>query len=148
MRILLLITAFLLSASIFAQNTSLRQELDQAEQSKKAAESFMKKLDNTPNKTVSIDGYRAMTHFILARETMNPVVRMKHFRQGKELLENTIKKDPSGLEWRFYRYMVQDGAPSMLGYKDNLKSDLQFIRTNIHQADADLQKRIRANIKL
>ncbi|MDO5509204.1 MAG: hypothetical protein Q4F57_00775 [Weeksellaceae bacterium] len=148
MKFVILFIALFLSIGSFAQNQNLRQELDQAEKSKKAAEAFMKKLQNTSAKTASIDGYTAMTHFILARETSNPFTRMKHFREGKELLEKTIKQEPNQLEWRFYRYMVQDGAPAMLGYKDQLSTDLQFIRNNISKADADLQKRIKQNIKL
>jgi len=57
----------------------------------------------------------------------NPKDKLSFMKEGKNKLETTISKNPSNIEYRFLRYMIQDNAPSFLGYNSNLEDDRKKI---------------------
>ena len=53
--------------------------------------------------------------------------RLEIFKSGKWLLETAIKKDPSNVEFRFLRFVLQENCPKLLHYNINLKEDKLLI---------------------
>ncbi len=54
--------------------------------------------------------------------------KLRTFKAGNKELEAAIKQDPDNGEYRFLRLMIQEHAPGILGYNDNLQSDSDYIR--------------------
>ncbi|HET7000357.1 MAG TPA: hypothetical protein VFI33_03580 [Puia sp.] len=72
----------------------------------------------------------------------NPASKLKLFKQGRALLEGAIAKDPDNAEFRFLRLIIQENAPGVLGYKNDIQKDIEFIRKSYHSMPEDLQKTI------
>jgi hypothetical protein len=63
-------------------------------------------------------------------------------KEGKNKLETTISKNPTNIEYYFLRYMIQDNAPSFLGYNSNLESDRKKIISEYKNFDPILKDAI------
>ena len=57
-----------------------------------------------------------------------PAIKLRLFKQGNKMLESAIKKDPENAEYRFLRLIVQEHAPGVLGYKNDVQKDSEYIR--------------------
>tara|TARA_R110002096_G_scaffold283362_1_gene477410 strand:+ start:317 stop:811 length:495 start_codon:yes stop_codon:yes gene_type:complete len=53
--------------------------------------------------------------------------KLETFKKGKEILEKAISAKPDNAEFRFLRLMIQENAPSILGYGSNIKEDAEMI---------------------
>ncbi len=62
------------------------------------------------------------------------------FREGHKMLENAIKKDPDNVEFRFLRLIIQEHAPGVLGYKNDLQKDSELIRKSYKSLPEDLKQ--------
>lgn len=67
-------------------------------------------------------------------------LKLKTFKAGRSLLEAEINKHPNNIEWRFLRLAVQEHAPKILKYANNLVEDSEYISSNYHTSPLDLQK--------
>ena len=56
--------------------------------------------------------------------------KLNTFKDGHKKLEASLQKDSGNTEYRFLRLMIQENAPGILGYKDDLKKDSEYIRKN------------------
>ena len=65
--------------------------------------------------------------------------KLNLFKDGHKKLEAAIKKDPDNAEFRFLRLMIQENAPGILGYKDDLKKDSAYIRQSYKKLPAEVQ---------
>lgn len=79
----------------------------------------------------------------LAGMLSSPAEKLKTFRIGRNSLELAIDKDSSNAEYRFLRLVIQENAPSILGYRINLKEDKELILKNFKLMPKSLQKEIR-----
>ncbi|MGC4038904.1 MAG: hypothetical protein QM764_23300 [Chitinophagaceae bacterium] len=68
--------------------------------------------------------------------------KLNLFKQGHKKLEEAISNDGENGEYRFLRLMIQEHAPGMLGYKDDLKKDSAYIRQSYKKLPADVQHAI------
>ncbi|WP_025761997.1 hypothetical protein [Dyadobacter tibetensis] len=68
--------------------------------------------------------------------------KIQHFKKGRELLENEINQFPQVVEFRFLRLTVQENAPSLLKYQDQIKEDVQIILEGFHGLDKTFQKAV------
>ncbi len=62
------------------------------------------------------------------------------FREGHKMLEDAIKKDPENAEFRFLRLIIQEHAPGVLGYKNDLQNDSELIRKSYKSLPEELQQ--------
>jgi hypothetical protein len=62
-----------------------------------------------------------------AKFALSPFTKLERFNKGKELLESVIALNKNNPEYRFLRLMVQENAPSMLGYNNELQQDAKLI---------------------
>lgn len=74
-----------------------------------------------------------------AKFAISPFTKLERFNKGKELLESVIALNKNNTEYRFLRLMVQEKAPSMLGYDTNIKQDSQFIKSGFSQLSETIQ---------
>lgn len=63
-----------------------------------------------------------------------PGTKLDYFNRGKKKLEKAINYDFRNVELRFIRYSVQRGAPTMLGYYEDMEKDKVFIKKNIKKS--------------
>ena len=72
----------------------------------------------------------------------NPKDKLSLMKEGKNKLETTISKNPTIIEYYFLRYMIQDNAPSFLGYNSNLEADRKKIIAEYKNFDPILKDAI------
>ncbi len=67
-------------------------------------------------------------------------VKLRYFKQGHKMLESSIKEDPDNTEYRFLRLMVEEHAPGVLGYKEDIQEDCELIRKSYKTLPPDIQQ--------
>ena len=84
--------------------------------------------------------YHAIAILLRSKFSLNPIDKLKSFREGKEQLEKVINLHPKDIELRFLRFCVQNNTPAILDYKQNLEEDKQFIKNKISISSEELQQ--------
>ena len=112
-----------------------------------AANEFYGKLKSIDETRPLWLGYKGMASFMLARHVRNPLSKLKHFLEGQDILEKSIKLAPANLELRYLRFSVQTSAPEFLNYRRNILQDKKILlealfKPKIHKLDEDLRQRI------
>lgn len=90
----------------------------------------LKKLDLT---TATHLGYLGGLQAIWANHVFSPISKLQTFNEGKANIELAIKKEPSNPELRYIRLSIQQHAPFFLGYKKNIKEDIDFLKQHERQ---------------
>jgi hypothetical protein len=80
--------------------------------------------------------YKAVAEALLAQTCWDPVSKYRKVLTFDRLMNEAISEAPADLEIRFLRFCVEYHIPKFLGFSDHLEEDKQFIRMNIHQAEA------------
>lgn len=88
------------------------------------------------NKQTAYEGALRMKRAGLLK---GPPNKLKEFKAGRELLEQQIKQFPDNAEFRFLRLMIQENAPRILGYYDNIDADLKLLQEQFHNLPASLK---------
>ncbi len=73
--------------------------------------------------------------------------KLETFKKGKEMLEKAIVAKPASAEFRFLRIMIQENAPSILGYGSNLEEDANMVGEKFHELPKEVQEAIVAYSK-
>lgn len=68
--------------------------------------------------------------------------KLNLFKEGNKKLETAISKDTDNVEYRFLRLMIQENAPSLLGYKNDIKKDSDLVRQYYKNLSETVQKAI------
>jgi len=85
-------------------------------------------------------GYKGAAKIILAKHAMSPYTKWNLFKEGKNILESSIKADANNSELRYLRLTIQMNVPSFLGYNNNVNDDKAFLKKNIKNIkDKELQ---------
>lgn len=66
--------------------------------------------------------------------------KLKEFKAGREKLENAISANGNSAEYRFLRIMIQENAPKILGYNDELEEDVKFLKEHFKSLPNSVQK--------
>ncbi len=124
---------------------TIRNEYHQLD-SKEKIENFIHKIESC--KDINLQSYIAAATMQKAIYTSWPPKKLTHFNKGKEMLEAFIHKNPKSIDARYLRVLTQSNCPSFLGYKKNIKEDLQFIEKEIHtlNSEAEFTKKLIKNI--
>lgn len=94
-------------------------------------------------------GFRAMCYMVLCKHSINPFTQLSYFNKGKNLLETSLKKDPTNTELIFFRFSVQTHVPTLLRYSGKIKSDKEFLTNYLKEnflvknKDVDLYNNIK-----
>jgi hypothetical protein len=140
----------LFAASSTAQDFSrktLRESFYAASQDGEAARAFYDWLAAADTTAPLLLGYKGMANLMLAYHALNPYTKLKHFLQGKHLLNRAIALAPEQLELRYLRFTVQTNAPKFLGYSGDISEDKALILATLASGkpdwiDNDLRDRI------
>jgi len=69
--------------------------------------------------------------------------KLSVFKQGRKLLEASIKLDSANAEYRFLRLMIQENVPDFLNYHSKKEVDAKMIRESYSHLPAQLQEAIK-----
>lgn len=104
--------------------------------SKAALLNFLKEHPNSQcNTSVA---YQAALSMRQAEYSANPYKKWQFFKQGRNLLEQSVANEQQNVEIRFVRYIVQSKLPSFLNYNSEMQSDKNFIQQHLKQSDIPL----------
>ena len=87
-------------------------------------------------------GYEAAYHMFMAKHSGNPLKKMSYFKDGKKKLDKEIAANPSNIELRYIRLLIQFYTPSYLGYRDNIEEDKDFLMNNLYKINDREAKQI------
>ena len=71
-----------------------------------------------------------------------PKMKLDLFKAGRKELEAVLNKDSTNTEFRFLRLMIQEHAPGILGYKNELEKDKLYIMNNFKKLSAVVQEAV------
>ena len=91
----------------------------------------------------ALRAYLGGLQIIRARHVINPFAKWHTFQSGKTNIEWAVSCDPDNLDIRAVRYSVQRGAPSFLGYSDQVGEDKSFLKMHRNEVTSRF---LRANI--
>jgi hypothetical protein len=98
-------------------------------------------------KSAPEESYSAFLGAMLMKRASFPAaagVKLRYFKQGHKMLEAAIKKEPENAEYRLLRLMVQEHAPGVLGYRDDIQKDCELIRKSYKSQSPEIQEYIGA----
>ncbi|HTF29928.1 MAG TPA: hypothetical protein VK625_13845 [Flavitalea sp.] len=68
--------------------------------------------------------------------------KLKMFKAGHKELEAAISQDKDNAEYRFMRLMIQEHSPGILGYKEEIQTDSDYIRKSFKNLPGPVQQAI------
>ncbi len=68
--------------------------------------------------------------------------KLNVFKSGRSKLESSISKDSDNTEYRFLRLIIQEHAPRVVKYRNELEEDSRIIQTNFNNLSQFLQQLI------
>lgn len=71
-----------------------------------------------------------------------PKEKLSLFKKGRTDLEKAINENTKNTELRFLRLMIQENAPKILNYNENIGSDSTYLTENFSSLSADVQKAV------
>ena len=66
--------------------------------------------------------------------------KLNVFKSGRSKLESSISKDSDNTEYRFLRLIIQEHAPKVVKYHNELEEDSKLIKTNFTTQSSFLQQ--------
>ncbi len=93
----------------------------------KAIGRFYKLTSDIDNSDPLMSAYKGASTAMYAQVVNSPIDKLKHFYDGRDLLENAVKVDSRNVEIRFLRFALQSKAPFFVGYKSKIREDVAMI---------------------
>ena len=88
---------------------------------------------------INKDAYSGALIMKKAGLVKGPSKKLSVFKEGHKKLEAAIKADAANIEWHFLRLIIQEHAPKILGYRDDIKKDAELVHTNFKKLSPELQ---------
>lgn len=119
----------------------IRQAYEYAENSMEYCQKGLKLIRQYPADEPVVKGYKAAFKMVQASHELFPFSKMMLFEEGRQLLEQQVKRDPASLELRFLRLSIQHNVPTLLGYTAHIREDKQRLLDEFpHCTDPNLRK--------
>ena len=93
----------------------------------------------TSKQDVMQQAYLGTIHMKLSEYGKTPADKLKQFKAGKNLLESSIEAEPNNAELRFLRIIIQENAPKMLKYNNDISEDATFIKKNYEKLPKEVK---------
>ena len=71
-----------------------------------------------------------------------PGQKLSMFKQGHKLLEAAISREAKNPEFRFLRLMIQENAPKIVGYNNNVADDARLVKASYKSFPETVQKAV------
>jgi len=126
---LMTIFFLLVSTFCFAQELKLlRSDYSSANQDEEITNMLHEQLSavSKENNMVML-AYKGAVSTLKAKFAKGIKNKKMFFKEGAELLEFTIASEPENIEIRCLRLGVQENSPKIIGYKQHIRTDKQFI---------------------
>jgi hypothetical protein len=68
--------------------------------------------------------------------------KLNMFKSGRSKLESSISKNKTNIEYRFIRLIIQEHAPKIVKYREEMEEDSKLIQTNFQNLSVFLQQLI------
>ncbi|CAG4994845.1 hypothetical protein DYBT9275_01480 [Dyadobacter sp. CECT 9275] len=126
--------------SAFAQATIDRNDYYQilSSESEPGIDGMLKKLE-TEKQSSQVMAYTGAMLMKKAGFVKGVNGKVKTFKKGVRLLESEIDANPANVEYRFLRLTIQENAPHILKYNQNLAGDKEAILTSYRKLDTTLK---------
>jgi hypothetical protein len=112
-------------------------------ENEKEAKNLESLLSGIHPKSTTLVGYEGASKMLLAKHAFLPTQKFSYFNKGKQILEESIAKEPQNIELIFLRYGIQTTCPSFLKYNQNLERDRKMLIAEVKAIkDRDLKNRI------
>lgn len=150
MRLFVLLSCFLvlLSSSSEHNLSEVRSLFKSASFDKQACVKLIYSFKNQALVNPVFTAYKASGLMMNAKYVGNPLDKLSTFSKGKNLLEQTVTKEPSNLEIRFLRLTIQSNSPTFLGYSDAIPRDKKFVLQSVKlETDIELKNMIVAYLQ-
>lgn len=124
--------------SVMSQNG-----LDKKSFYKAMAENKTELLDDQLKRIKKSEGLTAFEGALLMKKSgliTNPTEKMKLFESGRKKLETEIKTDTTQVEYRFLRIMIQENAPKIVHYDQEMKRDALYLRNHYNKLESPVQE--------
>ena len=79
------------------------------------------------NDNPTLIAYKGAVATLMSKYAEGIKAKKTFFKEGKELLEYAITKEPENVEIRCVRLSVQENVPKITGYKKNIEEDKEFV---------------------
>jgi hypothetical protein len=89
------------------------------------------------------EAYRGALLMKKAGLLKKPKDKLEEFKKGRTELETVIHFNSSNAEYRFLRLIIQEHAPKVTKYHDQLKEDSEFVRLHYKELPVVVQRIIR-----
>jgi hypothetical protein len=86
------------------------------------------------------EGYEGALLMKKAGLVLNPAEKLSLFKSGHKKLEEAIKNNSENVEFRFLRLIIQENAPGILNYNDDLEKDSILIGQKYKKLPDGIQK--------
>jgi hypothetical protein len=96
--------------------------------------------------SVGFAGKNAFEGALLMRKAglrSSPFDKLHDFRKGAHELEDAIAQDSTNTEYRFLRLVIQENAPGIVKYRDDLEKDNLYIHQHFQELSPVVQKAVR-----
>lgn len=71
--------------------------------------------------------YKGCSRSMQAEYSFNPYSKWTSFSEGRDMIEQAVKRAPNEPEIRFIRLSIQLFAPQFLGYHENVNEDTRLV---------------------
>ncbi|MEO7524038.1 MAG: hypothetical protein ABIT58_08090 [Ferruginibacter sp.] len=88
---------------------------------------------------INNDAYTGALLMKKAGLVKGPANKLGVFKNGRNKLEGAITADAGNIEWHFLRLIIQEHAPKILGYRDDIKKDAELVHINFKKLPPELQ---------
>jgi hypothetical protein len=103
-------------------------------------ERVLESLNETDLNQLKNKAYKGALLMKKAKFLRTPIQKIKVFKEGSRLLESVIESAPSAVLYRFLRLTIQENAPKILKYSDQLKADAEIVCKGYQKLSSTQQK--------
>ena len=68
-----------------------------------------------------------------------PKAKLSSFKAGHKKLEAAIEQEPKNAKYRFLRLIIQENAPGILNYNNEIEEDSKYVRESFNALSPDVQ---------
>ena len=98
---------------------------------------------NTENNSGNLNAYVGALTIRKATQAKGIAQKLALFRDGYSSLETAIGNEPANAEYRFLRLTIQEHAPAILKYNQNIAEDKKLILSSYRRFPALIQQQLR-----
>jgi hypothetical protein len=121
--------------SLFMISPNIKEVVDEFHNLKTKESEAVFIEDYTLSSQPSILAYVCALEMKKAEYSFNPISKLIIFKRTRKKLDSLIQSNPTDVHLRYIRLVLQEKAPSVLGYNDNIEEDKVFLTNKLEILD-------------